>query len=114
MRLKTNQHAPSKFSWTLFSLMLLCMLALSGRANGQGLGRIVGTVQDPSGANILNASVTVTETGKGFKRSTTTDSGGYYVLDSLRPALYDLSVEATGFHTSDQKAITLLADQTLT
>ena len=74
----------------------------------------MGTVQDPSGANILNTNVTVTETGKGFKRSTTTDSSGYYVLDSLRPAQYDLTIEAAGFHTSDQKAVTLLADQTLT
>ena len=36
------------------------------------------------------------------------------MLDSLRPAQYDLSVEASGFHTFDQKAITLLAAQTLT
>ena len=114
MRLKTNQHASRKSSWALFSLMVLCMLALSGRANGQGLGRIVGTVQDPSGAIILNASVTVTEVGKGFSRTATTDASGFYVLNSLRPAQYDLSVEASGFHTFDQKAITLLADQTLT
>jgi len=114
MRLKTNQRAGSKFNWTLLSLMVLCMLALSGPANGQGLGRIVGTVQDPSGAMILNASVTVTETGKGFKRTATTDSSGYYVLDSLRPAQYDISVEAAGFHTFDQRAVSLLADQTLT
>ena len=114
MRLKTNQHSARKFSWTLFSLLVLGLLALSGRASGQGLGRIVGTVQDSSGAIILNASVTATETGKGFKRTTTTDSGGRYVLDSLRPAQYDFSVEASGFHTFDQKEVTLLADQTLT
>src|SRR5882724_5928911 len=113
MRLKTNQHAGRKFCWT-FSFMMLCMLTLSGQAFGQGLGRIVGTVQDPSGATILNASVTVTEVGKGFSRTATTDANGYYVLNALRPAEYDLSVEASGFHAFDQKAISLLADQTLT
>lgn len=114
MRLKTNQYAGRKFSWTLFSLVVLCMLTLSGHVHGQGLGRIAGTVQDASGAVILNASVTVTEAGKGFSRTATTDTSGFYVLNSLRPAQYDLSVEASGFHTFDKKAITLLADQTLT
>jgi Carboxypeptidase regulatory-like domain len=114
MRLKRNQRPGRQSSWMLFCLMVLCMLALSGRAHGQGLGKIVGTVQDPSGATILNATVTVTEVGKGLSRTANTDASGFYVLNSLRPAQYDLSVEANGFRTFDQKAITLLADQTLT
>ena len=100
--------------WTLFGLIVLCVLALSGPARAQGFGRIVGTVSDTSGAVIPNAKVTVTEAGKGFARTASTDSSGYYVLDSLRPAQYGVSIEATGFHTFDQKAVTLLTDQTLT
>src|SRR3982074_2218331 len=114
MSLNRNQRAGGHFSWTLLCLMALCMLAVSGRVQCQGLGKIVGTVQDPSGANILNATVTVTEVGKGFSRTANTDTSGFYVINSLHPAQYDLSVEASGFHTFDQKAITLLADQTLT
>src|SRR4029078_2876455 len=72
------------------------------------------TVKDPSGAVIPGAKVTATESGKGFARTAQTDGGGYYVIGSLRPADYNLSVEATGFHTYDQKGVTLLADQTLT
>src|SRR5262245_57794439 len=95
-------------------LILLVTVAFCNAAHAQGFGKIVGTVKDPSGAVIPNATVTVKESGKGFSRTANTDSSGYYVLDSLRPAQYDLSIEATGFHTFDQKGVTLLADQTLT
>ncbi len=103
-----------RFNWTLLGSMLVCMLALSGSVQAQGFGKIVGNVIDPSGAVIPDAKITVTEAGKGFSRTATTDSSGYYVLDSLRPSQYNLTVEATGFHTFDQKGVTLLADQTLT
>jgi len=56
-----------------------------------------------SGATIANASVTVTEVGKGFTRTAATDSSGFYVLNSLPPAQYDLSVESSGFHTFESK-----------
>src|SRR5207253_6568139 len=100
--------------WRLFGLIVLSILALSAPARAQGFGRIVGTVSDTSGAVIPNAKVTATEAGKGFSRTAGTDPSGYYVLDSLRPAQYDVSIEATGFHTFDQKGVTLLTDQTLT
>jgi len=101
-------------SWILFGLSLLFMLGLSAPAHAQGFGRIVGTVTDANGAVVANAKVTATQVGKGLSRAATADTSGYYVLDSLRPAQYDVSVEATGFHTFDQKAVTLFADQTLT
>src|SRR5437667_11252882 len=100
--------------WTLFGLIVLCILALSAPTRAQGFGKIVGTVSDPSGAVIPNAKVTAIEAGKGFSRTASTDADGYYVLDSLRPTEYDLTIEATGFHTFVQKAVTLLTDQTLT
>lgn len=114
MRLNGTPRAGRKPCWTLLSLMVLCILACSARVHGQGMGRIVGTVKDPSGASIVNASITATEVGKGFTRTATSDANGYYVLDSLRPAQYDLSVVSSGFRTFDQQAVTLLADQTLT
>lgn len=99
---------------TLFGLILLCVLAFSATANAQGFGKIVGTVTDTNGAAIANAKITANEVGKGWSRTANADSSGYYVLDSLRPAQYKMRVEVTGFRTFDQKALTLLADQTLT
>ena len=80
----------------------------------QGLGSIAGRVTDPAGAAVVGAQVTATLEGKGFSRSAVTDADGLYVLPSLQPATYSITVEAKGFSTSKQTGITLLADQALT
>ncbi|HKO19160.1 MAG TPA: carboxypeptidase regulatory-like domain-containing protein, partial [Acidobacteriaceae bacterium] len=81
---------------------------------GQGFGTIVGTVTDPSGAVIAGASVRVTDPATGITREEKTNDQGYYVLPSLRPATYNLSFSASGFASTTQNGITLLADQTAT
>jgi hypothetical protein len=83
-------------------------------SHAQGLGSIVGRVLDPNGAAVASARVTATQEGTGFSRSAVTDSDGLYVIPSLQPATYSLAVEATGFSTSKQPGIVLLADQALT
>ncbi|MBS1787743.1 MAG: TonB-dependent receptor [Acidobacteria bacterium] len=98
----------------MMGLSLCCLLTFSGAVYAQGFGSITGTVTDPSGAVIAGARITATESGTGFARTVTTDTEGHYVLTSLRPAQYNLVVEATGFRTFNQKGTTLLANQTLT
>src|SRR5260370_21187291 len=94
--------------------LLALFLVIPIFAFSQGFGRIVGTVTDPSGAVMVGANVTATEVGTGQSRSTTTNAEGYYALSSLPPAQYSLAVTAQGFRTYQEKALTLLADQTLT
>src|SRR5229473_630033 len=83
-------------------------------AHAQGLGSIVGRVTDPSGAAVASARVVATQEGTAFSRTAVTDTEGLYVIPSLRPATYNLTVEAAGFSTSKEYNISLLADQTLT
>src|SRR5712692_1095696 len=83
-------------------------------AHAQGLGSIVGRVTDPSGAAVASARVVATQEGTAFSRTAVTDTEGLYVIPSLRPATYNLTVEAAGFSTSKEYNINLLADQTLT
>lgn len=66
----------------------------------QGLGTIGGTVTDPSRGAVVSAKVTATEIGTGFVREAKTDERGYFVIPSLRPAEYTVSVEATGFNVT--------------
>ena len=96
----------------LFALVALLFVPLASHA--QGLGSITGRVTDPEGASVGGAQVTATQEGTGFSRSALTDTDGLYVIPSLRPATYRLTVEAKGFSTSRETGITLLADQTLT
>jgi hypothetical protein len=103
-----KMKALCRVSLLLFSLMIpLSML-------GQGLGSIVGTVTDPSGAVVPGAQVKATENGTGVTRTAVTDSQGYYVISALRPAEYTVTLEAKGFRTAHLNQITLLANQTLT
>ena len=98
-----------KHSVTICFLFLL----LSTAGFAQGLGSIVGTVSDSSGAVLPGAKITAVEAGTGLSRSAVADSQGYFVIPSLKPAQYSVSAEASGFRTSKQN-VTLLANQTLT
>jgi len=60
-------------------------------------GQITGTIFDPSGAAIPNATVTVVDTATQATRSTVTTTGGVYEFPSLLPGRYEVSVDAKGF-----------------
>jgi hypothetical protein len=53
-----------------------------------------GQVTDSVGAAVPNATVTVTDTGKGTSQTTTTNSEGVYTFLNLLPSTYELKVEA--------------------
>jgi len=80
----------------------------------QGFGTISGTISDPSGASLAQATVLATEVATGLSRSSVASQDGYFVLNSLRPAEYILNVEHPGFEKFRQTGITLLANQSLT
>ena len=61
-------------------------------------GEIQGTVTDPNGAVVPNASVTLTGVSIGLTRTTSTDSDGHYVFRQLPPGSYNIAVGAvSGF-----------------
>jgi len=83
-------------------------------SHAQGFGSIAGRVTDPSGAAVASAKVIATQEATAFSRTAITDTEGLYVIPSLRPATYILTVEAVGFSISKENGINLLADQALT
>ena len=95
-------------------IAFFALLILPPFANAQGLGSITGRVMDPGGGAVSGAQVAAMQEGTGFSRSAVTDTDGLYVIPSLQPASYTLTVEAKGFSTAKQTGLTLLADQTLT
>jgi hypothetical protein len=60
-------------------------------------GRILGSVNDQSGAAVAGASVVVTDMQRGTSRTLTTDAAGTYVAADLLPGTYKIHVEARGF-----------------
>ncbi|MCU1258541.1 MAG: TonB-dependent receptor, plug [Bryobacterales bacterium] len=89
-------------------------ISFSGLAFAQGLGTIVGTVTDKTGAVMPAAKVKITDAATSTVRETSTNDQGYYVVPALRPSTYMLTVEATGFAPSVRKGILLQADESIT
>ena len=96
----------------LFSLFLF--LSLHQVRAQQATGSINGTVVDAHGLSIVSAQITATDPSTGFTRTTVTESNGDYNLPLLPPGTYNLKVQATGFSTAHQSAVSLLVGQKLT
>jgi hypothetical protein len=62
-------------------------------------GSIQGTVTDPTGAVVANASVTFTSQATGQILKTATSSAGLFTSGTLLPGNYEVRIEATGFQT---------------
>ncbi|MBS1803206.1 MAG: carboxypeptidase regulatory-like domain-containing protein [Acidobacteria bacterium] len=87
----------------------LTSLSLSAQ---QITGSFRGTVTDPSGAVISNATVTARQAETGLSRDTTTDRSGNYVILELPVGHYSLHVAAKGFQEYVQDGITLNVNET--
>ena len=77
-------------------------------------GEITGTVSDPSGAALPNATVQATNTGTGFKQEVKTVDSGLYRLTLLPLGTYDLEIQAPGFALSRRTGVVLSAGQIAT
>jgi hypothetical protein len=81
------------------------------QASGQAVyGSIFGTVTDPSGAAVPNATVTVTSVAKGTSVEATTNADGNYSVTHLIPDTYTVKAEAAGFKAFENKGVIVLAD----
>jgi len=87
-------------------LFLICLLAViafglmpAWAQSTISTGSIQGTVTDPNGAVVQNASVTITNKGTGQQIKTKTSSSGAYASGPLQPGAYEVRVEAPNFQT---------------
>lgn len=96
-------------------VLLFCMIALMVSYSWAQIysGSVTGVVTDPSGAVVPGAKVVVTDVGKQVSQTLTTDSTGRYLIRSLPPSTYKLTVEMQGFNTYVQDSIVLEVNQNL-
>ncbi len=79
-----------------FSLMFFVCACAS--AYGQGTtSRVLGTVQDSSGAVVPEASVKLINEGTRVTFEARTSSSGTYAFEAVQPGSYQVDVEASGF-----------------
>jgi hypothetical protein len=78
--------------------VLTCLLQAPSRLQAQSdRGRISGAAYDPSGAVVVGAIVRVLNPQTEALRQTVTDEKGFYLVDSLLPASYNVVVSAPSF-----------------
>lgn len=102
-----------KWQRGLMALFVCSFMAVSAFAQA-GLGTIVGTVTDPTGAVIPSATVKILDQNTGAVRTVKANAEGYYVVPSLAPSTYRITATEKGFAPGVQSSVTLLADQHLT
>ena len=84
-------------------MVLTIVFCFSAIAFGQRTsGNIEGTITDPNGAVVPNATVTAKSTGStsGFNQTVTTDGNGYFQFPQVPPGTYTLTITGAGFKTS--------------
>jgi hypothetical protein len=82
------------------SILGLLFAVMSRPVFGQSLGNagtIEGSVLDPSGAAVVNATVTIRNPVSGYMQSTTTGTDGSFRLNNIPPNPYHMEVTASGF-----------------
>jgi Carboxypeptidase regulatory-like domain/TonB dependent receptor len=79
-------------------LAVVMILTLGVAANAQTFrGAINGTVTDPSGSSVPNATVKATETATGIDHTTVTTSDGGFAFQDIPLGQYKVTITATGF-----------------
>ncbi len=81
-------------------IAIALLLSFCSYAVAQVTGRITGSVSDPAGAVVPKATVNLLlHGGKRPLLATSTGNNGTFVIDQIRPEVYDLVVENAGFRS---------------
>ena len=103
-----NNHLLNPF--TLFVLLLIFLggIPAAGQYTTASLG---GSVEDPAGAVVPGATVTIQNEGTGLTRTVTTQPNGTFLFPALPVGNYKLTVTKQGFTTYVQTGIVLTVNQ---
>src|SRR3990172_3327890 len=102
-----------KFIYLIVGALMITLLAEAWLAAQTSFATITGMLKDPSAAIVPGAAITATNEKTGVSRTTTTDPDGNYVVPSLLPSVYTITVELKGFKRAVRSGITLDVNQTL-
>jgi Carboxypeptidase regulatory-like domain/TonB-dependent Receptor Plug Domain len=88
----------TSYKWRFIAIFAVTFLSTMVRSQSVGnSGSLNGSVVDPSGAVVANATVEIRNPVSGFDRSTTTDNAGKFAFTNVPFNPYHLTVTATGF-----------------
>ena len=99
-----------KFRSILFSLSVLLFSFSLFAQESAVKGGLSGTVMDSSGAVVASAKVTLV--GPTGTKTATSDGEGRFMFDLLTPGSYSVRTEASGFKSTEIKAVEVLVNRT--
>ena len=88
---------------------LVCLAAYGQQSSGS----IRGIVKDAQGALVPGAKVTLIDVAQGDNRDSITNTEGIFFFNPLKPSLYRVIVEATGFKKYERSEIRVSANDRL-
>lgn len=109
--MKLNFRSTSIRCLLSVSLLAVILATTSPVWGQQASGTITGTVSDPSGAAVANATVTARDVDRGTTWTTQTNSSGVYELPQVSVGKIEIRVEASGFSKQVQPPFALILNQ---
>lgn len=101
-----TRHSLVRALWrTSVAVGLLFLSAIGVLA--QSTASLSGTVTDPTGAVVPNATLVLRSLGTGVERTAVSDNDGNYTAPSLQPGDYSVTVDAPGFARYTLQKVTL-------
>jgi hypothetical protein len=98
---------PYKGKWLLLPVVLSALLVSPSVFAQETTAGVQGTVRDPSGASVANATVEISGASLLGTRKVQTDDSGAYRVTALPAGAYTLTVTVPGFRTFKQVGIDL-------
>jgi hypothetical protein len=89
------------------SAVLAVVFLFAASAWAQENAELKGTVTDPTGAVIPNATITITNTATGETKTITSNGVGLYDFPNLHIGTYNLKAEAKGFNPAQTNGIVM-------
>src|SRR5258708_7089734 len=83
--------------FSLASLLVLAVCAVSAMAQSNTAGAINGTVTNPNKEVVTGATITVKNNGTNKETTATTDDNGGFKVTNLDPGTYTVTVNTSGF-----------------
>ncbi|MGH9447093.1 MAG: carboxypeptidase-like regulatory domain-containing protein, partial [Terriglobia bacterium] len=96
--------------WLCLALLMMAMATVPAYSQ-RITASLGGVVHDPSGAVIPRAVVNVTNTGTNNTVQAHTDSAGRFMVTSLPPGSYKVTIDAQGFRRLIRSGLILVVDQ---
>lgn len=97
---------------TIGLLAIVLLTSFNAQAQLRIVGALSGTVQDPNGAVVANAKVTLRDEKTGISRDLTSTELGTFLFPDLAAGTYEITVAASGFQNARVSGIGVSTSQT--